>query len=308
MKKVLDDIQVFCAVVEQGSLKKASEQLGVPHSTVSRRLDALESSLGLDLIKRTTREISVTARGHQLYQECSPLLASLTNSINAAVADEIRFNGELSISMPVRAGVDFLGSWLIDFAADHPDLSLSIGLSNVNQNLVREQLDLAFRVGPLEDSSAIALHLWDIPYVVCAHKDLLIEAGLVCPKVMSTEQIQQITITESQLSALPAVVTLPASQWAFQSTDNQTHLFTTNQKLTLDDLGLAYHSVGNGRFVGFIPEVMHTNPEVLEINVEGLTPRTRAMYAYYYGRRHTISQIRHLVGYIKQRYAAQESE
>ena len=63
MKKVLDDINVFCAVVAQGSLKQASVHLGVPHSTVSRRLDALENSLQLDLVKRTTREISVTARG-----------------------------------------------------------------------------------------------------------------------------------------------------------------------------------------------------------------------------------------------------
>ena len=243
--------------------------------------------------------------GQQLYQECAPLVASLANSIDAAISDEIRFSGQLSVSMPVRAGVDFLGAWLIDFAAEHPELALSVGLSNVNQNLLRDQLDLAFRVGPLEDSSAIALHLWDIPYVVCAHKDLLIEAGLINSIAADANQTQQVSISEAQLLKLPAVVTLPASHWMFYDLDNQPHQITPNQQLTVDDLGLAYHSICRGRFIGFMPAVMHTNADVIEINVEGLSPRTRAMYAYYYGRRHTISQIKHLVDYIKQRYSAE---
>ena len=104
---------------------------------------------------------------------------------------------------------------------------------------------------------------------------------------------------------LPAVVTLPASHWMFYDSDNQPHQITPNQQLTVDDLGLAYHSICRGRFIGFMPAVMNTNADAIEINVEGLSPRTRAMYAYYYGRRHTISQIRHLVDYIKQRYSAE---
>ncbi len=79
------------------------------------------------------------------------------------------------MSMPVRAGIDFLGSWLIDFASTHPELELEVSLSNTNKNLVQDEIDLAFRVGPLMDSSAIALHLWDIPYQVVAHRNYLVE-------------------------------------------------------------------------------------------------------------------------------------
>ena len=149
MKRVLDDLSVFCAVVEKGSLKQASELLGIPHSTVSRRIDALESALGLHLLHRTTREVKATSRGMQLYQDSAPLLESLASSVELAISSEVAFKGSLSVSMPVRAGLDFLGDWLIDFASQHEDLTLDLSMSNVNLNLIQENIDLAFRVGPI---------------------------------------------------------------------------------------------------------------------------------------------------------------
>ena len=139
MKRVLDDLNIFCSVVENGSLKKAAEQLSMLHSTVSRRMDALEESLGLTLLHRTTREVKVSERGLELYQNCSPLFGSLKRSIDIAVDSEIQFKGKLKVSMPVRAGLDFLGAWLIDFASEHPDLKLDVSLSNSNKNLTDQK-------------------------------------------------------------------------------------------------------------------------------------------------------------------------
>ncbi|WP_375749118.1 LysR family transcriptional regulator [Vibrio sp. HN007] len=290
MKRVFDDLNVFCAVVEKGSMKQASEALGIPHSTVSRRIDALESALGLHLLHRTTREVKVTHRGEELYRDCSPLLESLGNSVELAIDSEVTFKGVLSVSMPVRAGMDFLGNWLIDFASEHEELKLELSLSNVNLNLVQENIDLAFRVGPLVDSSAIALRLWDIPYSICATEAFLTSHG-ISRKDLTLEQLEQ----------LPSVIAMPAKSWTFVREDRTELLVKPNAQLVVDDLSLALHAVKGGHFMGMIPDEMIVDSDVIKLPVEGLTPRTRTMFAYYLGKRHTISQIRHIVEYIKER-------
>ena len=76
---------------------------------------------------------------------------------------------------------------------------LDVSLSNDNKHLIKDDIDLAFRVGPLVDSSAIALHLWDIPYIVCAHRDYV-----------EHHQLSGLTLSVEQLESLPGVITRPA--------------------------------------------------------------------------------------------------
>lgn len=290
MKRVLDDLSIFCAVAEVGSLKKAAERMSLPHSTVSRRMDALESNLGLTLLHRTTREVKVSAQGQELYQDCSPLLTSIQRTIDLAIDSEVEFKGKLKVSMPVRAGIDFLGGWLIDFASEHSELTLDVSLSNSNKNLIQDEIDLAFRVGPLVDSSAIALKLWDIPYSLCATKTYLDRYG-----------IQGSAITVEQLESLPCVISRPSHSWTFINGQNQEVVVSPNQDLVVDDLGLSYHSVLSNAYLAMLPSSMIRDEEIIELNIEGLMPRSRIMYAYYLGRRHAQSQIRHIVDYIKKR-------
>lgn len=291
MKRVLDDLNIFCSVVENGSLKRAAEQLAMPHSTVSRRIDALEASLGLTLLHRTTREVKVSERGQELYQNCSPLFGSLQRSIDIAVDAEIQFRGSLKVSMPVRAGLDFLGTWLIDFAAEHPDLKLDLSLSNSNKNLIQEDIDLAFRVGPLTDSSAIALKLWDIPYSICA-----------CATLLEQHNIKHANIDAEMLGELPCVVARPALSWAFLNSSHEEVHIQPNQQMLVDDLSLAYHAALSGKYVAMLPTVMLNDSELVTLQVAGLKPRTRIMYAYYMGRRYAHSQIKKVVEYIKIRH------
>lgn len=288
MKRVFDDLKIFVSVVEAGSLKRASEFLKTPHSTVSRRIDALEEALGLHLLQRTTREVKATHRGQQLYNECAPLLIALEHTVDLAIDEEVTFKGTLAVSMPVRAGLDFLGNWLIDFACEHQDLKLDISLSNVNLNLVQENIDLAFRVGPLVDSSAIALRLWDIPYSICTNRDF-VSSHNINPEIVSLEQLQK----------LPSVISRPSKIWMFTDKEKRDVAVTPNAQLIVDDLSLAYHACKSGLFVGMIPDEMICDDEVIRLSVPNITPRTRTMFAYYLGKRHTMNQIRHVVEYIK---------
>ena len=294
MKRILDDLTIFCAVVETGTLKGTSEKLSIPHSTVSRRIEALEKSLGLVLLHRTTRDVRVTSRGQELYNSCSQTLSNLQQSVNRAVDAEVQFKGKMKVSMPTKAGIDFLGSWLIDFALLHPELNLDISLSNDNKNLVTDEIDLAFRVGPLVDSSAIALHLWDIPYSLCAHESLLDEL-----------EISAESLNLEKLKQLPTVVSRPTMNWSFVDKQRKQIDFSPKASLLVDDLGLAYHAVKTAKYIGFLPTTIVTDEKIVKLKIDGLTPLTRVMYAYYLGRRHAQSQIKSLIDYIKQRYETQ---
>lgn len=295
MKRILDDMTIFCAVVEAGSLKGASTKLNIPHSTVSRRIEALEKSLGLVLLYRTTRDVRVTSRGQELYNSCAQTLSVLQQSIGMAMESEVQFKGKMRVSMPTRAGIDFLGGWLIDFAQAHPELELDLALSNDNKNLVTDEIDLAFRVGPLVDSSAIALHLWDIPYRLCVHESFLTKRGLA-GEFNSLEALHQ----------LPCVISRPSVNWALVDSNNKEVSFAPNKRLLVDDLGLAYHAARSGDYVAMLPLSMIQHSDMVTLSIAGLKPRTRIMYAYYLGRRHAQSQIKMLIEYIKQRNAEQK--
>ena len=290
MKRILDDLNIFFKIVETGSLKKAAEQLSIPHSTVSRRIDALEASLRLTLLHRSTREVKVSLRGQELYDNCAIELSAIHRSIYLAINAEVEFKGVLKVSMPVRAGLDFLGGWLIDFASERPELTIDIQLSNSHKNLIKDDVDLAFRVGPLVDSSAIARKLWDIPYSVCAH-----------PSFLDQFTQGQLTLSAEHLSALPCVITRPALSWIFTDNSHQEIHITVAKAAIVDDLALAKHAAACGQYIAMLPTPMLDESELVELQVEGLKPRTRIMYAYYLGRRHAQSQIKQVVDYIKLR-------
>ncbi|BDY04173.1 LysR family transcriptional regulator [Ferrimonas sp. YFM] len=297
MRKLYDDLELFCAVVEAGSLKGASSTLGVPHSTVSRRIEALEREMGLSLLQRTTRQLKVTSLGEQIYQDCSPMLRSIKDSLTLAKEREQSFQGSLKVSMPVRAGLDFLGCWMLDFAADHPRMQLEMELSDTYEDMIHRDIDLAFRVGPLSDSSAVASRLWDIPYTLLAHPELLERHG-----------VQGRILDISQLEQLPCIQVKPVMKWGFCSQEGQILYVQPGQGARVNDLALAHHAAGLGLGIVFGPREMHRNKDLVELQVEGWQPIQRTMYAYHIGKRHLNSRIQAIAEYVRQRRIQWETE
>ena len=293
MQRVLDDLIVFCQVVELGSLKQASLALAIPHSTVSRRIEKLEDNLGFPLLYRTTRHVTPTQRGKQLFDDCKPLLKSVDQAIKIAVNDEHTYRGQVKVSLPVRAGIDFLGEWLLDFASQFDGLVLDIQLSNRNENLAEQDIDLAFRVGPLPDASAIASYLWDIPYAVYATPAMVEQYGL------------NNGVTLQQLETLPAAVARPAKRWFFETDDNDELAVSPNERFVVDDLGLVRSALLTDKALGMLPMSMAKNEGLESITLIEGKPRTRKMYAYYLGRRHPSSFVKQMINYVRARHVGQ---
>ncbi|MFM5648183.1 LysR substrate-binding domain-containing protein [Aeromonas veronii] len=172
----LELMGLFATVVEQGSFTQAAELLGMPKSSVSQKISRLESQLGVRLLQRTTRRLSLTPQGELYVEHCQGLLA-LARSANLAMA-RLRSApaGRVRITAPEATGTLLLGRILAEFRALYPEVVLELTLSDEQLDLVGEGYDLALRAAPLKDSSLIcrrigqvARHLVAAPAYLAAH-------------------------------------------------------------------------------------------------------------------------------------------
>ncbi len=151
-----NDLLIFAEVVEQHSFTAAAERLGMPKSSVSRRISQLEERLGERVLLRTTRKLTLTEFGRSLLHHAQQIAAEVGAATALAEYRQVRPNGRLRVSMPG----DFANILLIDllaaFAALHPEVTLDIDLSPRRVDLIGENFDLALRMGDLPDDATIA--------------------------------------------------------------------------------------------------------------------------------------------------------
>lgn len=161
-------LETFAAVVEAGGFSRAAERLQTTPGAVSRRIAGLEQRLGLALINRTTRKLSLTEAGERYYQDVSAILQALGDA-------EARIShlggsptGELRVAAPLSFAVRALGPRLAGFHARHPRLRVCLDLDDRVVDVVDAGVDLALRIGPLHDSSLVAKRITDYERVFCA--------------------------------------------------------------------------------------------------------------------------------------------
>ena len=152
----LNDVAAFVRVVESSGFAKAARQLGVPTSTVSRAVARLEQSVGVRLLHRTTRNLSVTSEGHAFHQRVAPLVASLRDATRTLGAGGKEPEGRLRVTAPNDIGSAFLSEEIVRFVDRYPLLHVELMLTNRKLNLVSEGIDVAVRAGRLESSSLVA--------------------------------------------------------------------------------------------------------------------------------------------------------
>ncbi len=172
-----DELEAFVAVIDYRGFSNAAERLGMAKSMVSRRVSDLERRLGVQLLKRTTRRQSLTDAGQEFYQRATQILADL-NEAEQCVADaDSEISGRIRLAMPLGFGVIVLAAPVADFLAAHPEIEIDIDLNDREVNLIEENIDLAIRVGELEDSSLIARRLASVQIVTCASPEYLRRHG-----------------------------------------------------------------------------------------------------------------------------------
>ncbi len=173
----LNEMAIFVHVVEAGSFTGAARNLGLPKSTVSRKITQLEERLGVRLIQRTTRSLRLTDTGNAYYGHCSRILSEIEEANIAVTQMQTTPTGTLRITAPVLFGSTVLSSLISEFMDLHPQLNIDLVLSDQMLDLVQEGIDIAFRIGQLEDSSLIGRYLGDVRAVMCASPEYLRRFG-----------------------------------------------------------------------------------------------------------------------------------
>lgn len=171
------EMSVFVRVVDAGSFSAAASHLGLPKSTVSRKVSRLEDRLGAALLRRTTRSLHLTDVGRAYYERAARIVSDIEEAEQAVTSMHARPQGPLRITAPFTFGYLYLGRLVAEYGARFPAVELHVQLTDRVVSLVDEGFDVAIRAGFLRDSSLIARKLGQVGTVVCASPTYLAARG-----------------------------------------------------------------------------------------------------------------------------------
>jgi DNA-binding transcriptional LysR family regulator len=151
-----NDLVFFARVVDEGSFSRAADRLGFPKSTVSRRVAALEAQLGEQLLRRTTRKLTVTDFGHAVLQHAHHVVEDVAAAESLAQHRQVQPSGRLRVTMPSDMANLVLAPMLAEFVLNYPAVTLELDLSSRFVDLIAENFDVAVRMGELRDDATLA--------------------------------------------------------------------------------------------------------------------------------------------------------
>ncbi|MDC8785739.1 LysR family transcriptional regulator [Roseateles koreensis] len=291
----LKQIESFVSVATRGSLTAAAQLEGVAPAVMGRRIDALESRLGVKLLLRTTRRITLTHEGSAFLEDCQRLLIEFANAESSVSAGGVKASGFLRVTAPAGFGRRHVAPLVPEFLAAHPEVSVSLNLSDRVVDIAGEGYDCAVRVGDLPDSSLVSVRLADNRRLCVATPAYLKRAGMPQhPSELSRHACLMLSSDASQTRG-----------WAFNIDGEITHLRPTGRldcsdgqvlrDWCLRGLGLAWRStweveqdIAAGR---------------LQTVLEDFAAPPNGIYALVPQRKHLPLRVRLWVDFLKLSYA-----
>ncbi|WP_417684405.1 LysR substrate-binding domain-containing protein [Roseibium sp.] len=167
----------FTRSVDLGSFSAAAGHLGVSQPAVSQQVRALEESLGVRLLNRTTRSLSLTEAGEKYHAFAIDILSRLEEAERSVQSAEAQMSGRLAVGLPIGFSDSLLGEFLITFKTKYPNLILDVAISDAFVDLISAKLDVTLRAGIIRDDSLIVKKLGDVERCLVAAPDYLDRAG-----------------------------------------------------------------------------------------------------------------------------------
>lgn len=173
----IEDLRIYIAVIHAGNFTAAADQLMLSKQYVSRRMAALEASLGARLLIRNTRKLSVTDAGLLFAQYAQRILDDIQEAELAVSEQRQTLRGSFRINLPMSFGMNHLSPLIAEFLSQHPALQFQIELADRYVDVIGEGVDMAIRIGALADSTLIARPLGELKRVICGSPAYLARAG-----------------------------------------------------------------------------------------------------------------------------------
>jgi len=286
----LTRMRAFIEVVEAEGFSAASRRTGRSKALLSKYVKELEDDLGALLLNRTTRQFSMTEAGHTYYRTAADILKEIDNLADLVRENNADLKGRLRVSVP-RTFVDAeVGQSLIDFAREHPEVSLEIVAEDRFVDLIEESFDLAIRITKLEDSGLIARKIADFRVYACASADFVARHGPI--------------ETPQDLSRIPFLIDTN-SRWhnnvRFSGTDGNTISVPVSGPVEVNSPQATLRGAKAGLGVAIIPDFI-ANPSIqagdLVTLLDDYIARDRGIYAVYPHRRYLPAKVRSFVDYL----------
>lgn len=174
----IEDLRIFITVIKAGNFTAAAEQLLLSKQYVSRRMAALEDSLGARLLIRNTRKLSVTESGLIFSQHAQKILDDIQEAEQAVSERRLELQGSFRISIPMSFGMSYLSPLIAEFLRQHPSVQFQVELGDRYVDMIGEGFDIAIRIGSLADSTLVARRLGLLKRVICCSPQYIERAGL----------------------------------------------------------------------------------------------------------------------------------
>lgn len=286
----LKELEAFAQVANRGSLAAAARGEGVTPAIIGRRIDALEDRLGVRLLVRTTRRLTLTQEGEAFLEDCQRILTDLANAEAQLTLGSARASGHLKITAPAGFGRKHVAPLLLEFLRTHPEVSASLDLSDRSVDLVNEGIDCAVRLGGLAESSLVAVRLGEMNRKVVGSPAYFQQHGV--PR----------TLDDLANHACLALATQPG--WDFRQ-DGKTILFKPPGRFICNDgavlhewalagMGLAWRSlweVGEDLRWGRLVSVLDAHASA-PVGIHAVFPQ----------RRHLPLRVRLFIDLLKEKY------
>jgi len=234
----LDALLIFGKVVECRSLSKAATLLGMPKSTVSRKLSKLEADLGIKLLRKNTHQLTVTDLGEKIYSHGANILAE-ANGVRALVeGSKHEPQGELRVAIPVFVGIDYASRVGATFLQRYPSSRLDIRLVDNVVHPINDGYDVVFGRGPLQDSMLIARKVFSLELFLCASPDFLRQLG---EPITGPAQLSTLPFIDFGLSGGPRKLTVARHKRRYELSPMvraRANTFQVCKQYILDGLGV----------------------------------------------------------------------
>lgn len=244
----IEGVEAFVRVAETMSFTEAGKSLGLPKSTVSRRLSRLEERLGVRLLHRTTRKLALTEAGSKYLGQVAPALAAIQAASSELGDRESELSGTVRVTAPFNFGVSFLGGLVARFIEKYPEIDVELALSDRLVDLIGDGYDMAFRGGRLEDSTLVARPLGRGGSWLVASPDYLARDGV--PESVADLEKKECVLFRGHEGV---------ERWTLEGPEGKVLTVAVSGRVNGDEYGFVRSATKAGAGIACIPWVLVTH-------------------------------------------------
>lgn len=289
----LELIRTFREVAGRGSFSMAAQALDVSKANVSKYVAELETRLGTRLLNRSTRTVSLTDAGRLLLERSAPLMEMIELTRQELQQRSRLPSGRLRLTAPQGLGHNELPPLLAEFMAQYPDVTVSLDLSNQVVDMVGEGIDIALRVGRIDNGNLIVRKMQQLEFVVCASPSYWERRGVPShPEDLADHDALTFSVRDA------------GHEWRFE-VDGEPCIVPVRSRMNATDpmplVGFAVQGLG----VMCVPRSVvapHLDSGALQGVLQGFLPRDVWLYAAYAQRRHNSAALKALLAFLESRW------